>query len=165
MATTAGISLEQFLAMHFDSPEPDFVDGEVVERTMPDSTHAGLQMDFGIILSRADGLRPYSELRVRMAGRSYIIDLCAYPRDERLERFPTTPPIVAAEILSKDDRATDVNAKLDAYCKWGVRHVWLIDPWFPQLSVYDQQGLHRVSCFEIPEFGVRITLEELMAGI
>jgi Uma2 family endonuclease len=120
MATSTGISLEQFLAMHFDGPEPDFVDGEVIQRSMPDWTHSRLQIGLGISLSRAVGLVPASELRVRLAGRSYIIDVCAYPSGQEMPRFPSTPPIVAAEILSADDVAREVNAKLEAYHQWGV---------------------------------------------
>ena len=166
MATTAGISLEQFLATHFDPPEPDYVDGEIVERSMPDWTHSRLQGILWGILSQAVGLAVATELRVRLAtGKAYIIDVCAYPADQQMSRFPSTPPIVAAEILSVDDVVMELNLKLENYRKWGVPHIWLIDPWFPQLNKYDDQGLHRVSALEIPEFGIRITLEELMAAV
>jgi Uma2 family endonuclease len=164
--TTAGISLEQFLAMPHDGPEPDFVDGEVVERSMPDWVHSGIQAELCVIFRRTASLVVRPELRVwPEVNKSYIIDVCAYPSGQQMPRFPTTPPIVAVEILSKDDRYTEINAKLDAYFKWGVAHIWLIDPWFPQLSVYDSQGLRRVSALDVPEFAIHITLEQLMAGI
>ena len=82
-----------------------------------------------------------------------------------MPRFPSTPPIVAAEILSADDVAIEIYAKLDAYHKWGVPHVWLIDPWTPQLNVYNAQGLLHVNALQIPEFAVHITLRDLMASI
>ena len=91
MATVSGISLEQFLATHHESPEPDFVDGEVIQRNLPDWTHARLQGRLVNLLNQASGLAVASELRVRLASKSsYIIDVAAYPCDEKLPRFPTT---------------------------------------------------------------------------
>ena len=43
-----------------------------------------------------------------------------------LELVPTIPPFVAIEILSPDDRMTDVRNKLAEYRAWGVTHVWLV---------------------------------------
>ena len=71
MATAAGISLDQFLATRFDPPEPDFVDGEVVERSIPDWIHARLQGKLFGFLDRAEGLVAASELRVRVGEQSY----------------------------------------------------------------------------------------------
>ena len=88
MGTTAGISLEQFLATHFDPPEPDFVDGEIVERSMPDWKHSRLQGALWGILSRVADLAPATELRVRLtSGKAYIIDVCAYPASRRCRDF------------------------------------------------------------------------------
>ena len=167
VAIKAGISLEQFLATHFESPEPDFVDGEIIERAMPDWTHARLQPLLAAALENpSTGLAAATELRVRMPfGRSYISDVCAYPTRQEQPRYPTTPPIVAAEIVSEGDTHKGVIGKLEDYLKWGVPHVWLIDPWMRQLSVYNQQGLIHVAAFEIPEFQVRITFDELMAAV
>jgi Uma2 family endonuclease len=41
---------------------------------------------------------------------------------------PDTPPLVAIEILSPDDRLIEVRQKLEEYQAWGVPHIWLIDP-------------------------------------
>jgi Uma2 family endonuclease len=42
--------------------------------------------------------------------------------------LPDTPPLVAIEILSPDDRMPEVKDKLGKYKTWGVAHVWLVDP-------------------------------------
>ena len=165
MATTAGMSLEQFLATHFDSPEPDFVDGEVIPRSMPNVTHGRLQWILASKVDRAGRLLAITELRVRLSDRSYVIDVCVYPAGQELPEYPSTPPLIAAEILSMDDRHRNVIGKLDAYHKWGVKHVWLVDPWSPQLNVYDERGLIHVPAYEVPEFGIHITLQELMSSI
>jgi Uma2 family endonuclease len=36
---------------------------------------------------------------------------------------PDTPPLIVVEILSPDDRLTEVREKLEEYRAWGVPHV------------------------------------------
>jgi hypothetical protein len=80
MVANPGMTLDQFLATHFESPEPDFVDGEVVERSMPDISHWAIQGKLVVALSQTPALTAGPELRVKLrSGRSYIIDVCAYP--------------------------------------------------------------------------------------
>ena len=38
-----------------------------------------------------------------------------------------TPPFLAVEILSTDDRADEVREKIQDYLDFGVRFVWIID--------------------------------------
>jgi len=145
------MSLEQFMATHFDPPEPDFVAGEIVQRSTPGWTHGRLQGELWGCLKRALSLVPATEVRVRLASdRAYVIDVCAYPAGEDMPRFPATAPVVAAEILSADDRAKDVYSKLADYHDWGVPHVWLIDPWSRHLNVYDRRGLLHVEALPFP---------------
>lgn len=60
-------------------------------------------------------------------GRYLIPDLAVFWPDEPLA-LPETPPLLVVEILSLDDRLAEVRDKLEEYRKWGVRHVWLVDP-------------------------------------
>lgn len=43
-------------------------------------------------------------------------------------RIITSPPEVAVEVLSPEDRAADVQDKIDDYLQFGIPVVWLIDP-------------------------------------
>jgi Uma2 family endonuclease len=43
-------------------------------------------------------------------------------------RYPSTPPLIAIEIVSPEDRHSDVLEKLSEYETWGVKHIWLVDP-------------------------------------
>jgi Uma2 family endonuclease len=43
--------------------------------------------------------------------------------------FPDKPPFIAIEILSQEDRMLAVREKLREYHVWGVRHIWLVDPY------------------------------------
>ena len=44
------------------------------------------------------------------------------------EQILTSPPFIAIEILSKDDRISQMHERIDDYLNFGVRYVWLIDP-------------------------------------
>jgi Uma2 family endonuclease len=63
--------------------------------------------------------------------------------------------LIAIEILSPDDRLTEVREKLEEYRRWGVPHVWLVDPHSRRLYVCTT-GLCEVSSFHVPEFELQI---------
>jgi Uma2 family endonuclease len=75
-------------------------------------------------------------------------------RQSRL-RYRISPPLIAIEVLSVDDRLTAVREKLQEYRAWGVPHVWLVDPHSRRLYTCDN-GLTEVSSFAIPELNVEL---------
>jgi Uma2 family endonuclease len=63
-----------------------------------------------------------------------------------LDRVPVVEtPDVAIEILSPSETATTINRKVEAYLKWGVHEVWLIDPEIRTLFVHTFAGAQRLS--------------------
>ncbi len=90
------IGVEEYLDLAFDDrPEPDYVDGEVVERALPTPVHSQIQglliLLFGPLMTRFR-LVLLPELRVRVEPRRFrVVDLAVY-RDSRPEgRYATTP--------------------------------------------------------------------------
>jgi Uma2 family endonuclease len=73
--------------------------------------------------------------------------------------------VVAAEIVSLDDRYHHLMQKLEDYRKWGVPNIWLAGPGERQFSVYTADGLTHVVAFEPPQFGLRIPAEDLLRGL
>ncbi|MCP6756852.1 Uma2 family endonuclease, partial [Klebsiella pneumoniae] len=65
-------------------------------------------------------------------------------------------PFIAIEILSLDDRMTEVRGKLEEYRAWGVPHVWLVDPHSRRLYTCDE-GLHEVESLRVPELDLVVT--------
>jgi Uma2 family endonuclease len=80
------------------------------------------------------------------------------------EHIPSTPPFLVVEIVSEDDRHTEIRKKLAEFNDWGVKHIWLADPWTRTLSVYDGSGLHEVPTFELPEFGATLSPGEIFSA-
>jgi Uma2 family endonuclease len=165
MSTKSAVSLEDYLRTSFEGLDREYVDGEIVERTLPDRLHsrtqfrlAGLIWDLGKICP----LHGMTELRSRVgATRIRIPDISVYAGQEPVESIPTEPPLVAIEILSADDWYSAVMQKLEEYKAWGVRHIWLVDPATRKLQVYADGTLSEVSALPIPEYNVQLTGAEI----
>ena len=80
-----------------------------------------------------------------------VPDVAVFLGAEPLE-VPDTPPLVAIEILSADDRMPDVLEKLGEYHAWGVTHIWVVCPKNLWMHAYDGDGgLARVQSLKVPE--------------
>ena len=88
-------------------------------------------------------------------GRYAIPDLAVFSPVEP-PPVPETPPLVAIEIPSRDDRLTEVRDKLEEYKAWGVAHVWLVDPHSRRMYTCET-GLVETQSLKISELGVEIT--------
>jgi Uma2 family endonuclease len=165
MSTKTAISIDEYLRTSFGDLDREFVDGEIVERSLPDQLHSRTQNRLiGLVwdLSKTLPLHGRPELRSRVAAtRVRIPDVSVYAGSEPTERVPTQPPFVAIEILSPDDRYSEVMEKLEEYRAWGVRHIWLVDPERRRLQVYGSGALSEVLALEIPEYDVRLTAVDI----
>lgn len=163
MGAHTALSLEEYLRTSFPDLDREYRDGEIVERTLPDYYHAKVQGRLGMIFGALQAGRPLfpcAETRMRLNANTVVIPDFAVFHGSEPERLPETPPLVAIEILSPDDRFSMVCAKLEKYRDWGIRNVWLIDPDSRRLYTFDE-GLSETARFEIPEFDIRITPAEI----
>lgn len=51
-------------------------------------------------------------------------------------QYTETPPVVAVEVLSPDDRINRVNRKIGEYLNSGVQEVWIIDPASRDIAIH-----------------------------
>ncbi len=84
------------------------------------------------------------EPEIHLGGDIVVPDLAGWRR-ERLPRLPQTAwfelaPDWLAEILSPATARLDRSEKLPLYARWGVGHVWLVDPELRTLEGYANQG-------------------------
>ncbi|HYL38525.1 MAG TPA: Uma2 family endonuclease [Bryobacteraceae bacterium] len=170
MLAKTQIGVEEYLALAFpDRPEPDYVHGEVVERSLPTPIHSQIQalliLQFGALLRRGR-LVLLPELRVRIEPRLFrVVDLAIY-RDRRPEgRYATDPAFLAIEIVSPDDNYHNLTQRLEDYRRWGVPHVRLVDPWLKRLYEYTEAGLLQHAALRLPEFDFEISAKELFEAV
>lgn len=126
------IPVDDYLRTSFPDGDREYVDGVIVERHLGEKDHSVTQKKlilFFAALEATRGAFVFPEQRVQVhATRFRIPDVCVYIGREPQEQVFRTPPFLAIEILSKDDRASDLQEKIDDYLAFGVPFVWVIDP-------------------------------------
>jgi Uma2 family endonuclease len=164
MATTALITAEQYLSMHFER-EPELVHGELVERSLPTFPHGDLQLEIGSrlrALRRSHNVFTGAEVRVRMAEDLYRIpDISMWTGPEPPPALPDSPPLLVVEISSPDDRFHEVLKKCEEYRVWGVPHIWVVEPELKRCHIYESGSLTEFSRLTLPQFGLDIAAAEL----
>ena len=118
MSTKSAISIEEYLRTSFDNPDREYVDGEIVERPLPNRRHSRIQWRLVWLIENLAQTRPFFghiDIRSRVSPkRVRIPDLSIYAGEEPAEDVPTTPAFIAIEILSPDDRL-DLMQKFGEY--------------------------------------------------
>lgn len=130
MAPVASCSIDEYLATVYE-PDCEFIDGEIVERNMGESDHAGLQTLLATWLTsrrRELGIHVFAEMRVQVSPRRFCIPDIAVTTQKIRGRILTEPPFICIEVLSPEDRASRLEDKIDDYLKFGVPHIWVLDP-------------------------------------
>jgi Uma2 family endonuclease len=76
----------------------------------------------------------------------------------------TSAPHFCIEILSKDDTLVDMQEKIDDYLKFGVRHVWIINPRLRKGYVATKAGIVEAESglLETSDPKIRMPLVELL---
>ena len=126
------VSVEEYLNTSYDGPDREYVDGRIVERNLGEQDHSWPQGELIVFFDSLENtLRTYSfpEQRVQVkATRFRVPDVCVCIGARPAEQVFRTPLFLAIEILSKDDRAGELQEKLDDYRDFGIPFVWVIDP-------------------------------------
>ncbi|MFP5276772.1 MAG: Uma2 family endonuclease [Acidobacteriota bacterium] len=125
------VPVEEYLATSY-SPDCEYEDGIVVERNVGEIEHSFLQVLLGTLFTiNSEAWRVYGlpEQRVQIsAARFFVPDLCVVPLGQ-WEKIVTTPPLIVLEILSPEDTIRRAEEKAQEYLRFGVQHVWVIDPY------------------------------------
>jgi Uma2 family endonuclease len=147
MATKVMVPLADYLSTSYEH-DREYVHGEVVERGMPTYSHSRLQGEIYFRLRMA-GLIAATELRLAMMGDIYRIpDVCAFVKEPQAE-VPSDPPLVVVEIVSPDDRYSELKAKLREYQEFGVPYIWVVDPQDQTCSLFETGRLTEVDVLEL----------------
>jgi len=130
MAATTLISVEEYLRTSFTDGDREYLDGRVVERNMGEVDHSDVQTNVAAYLkSHYRRLWAGVEVRVQVqATRFRVPDVTVMESGKPKSPIIKTPPFLIIEVLSPDDRASDLEEKLDDYFAFGVKYVWVINP-------------------------------------
>ncbi len=177
------LSLEAFLQMPETKPASEYIDGQIIQKPMPQGKHSRLQKRLiykieSIVLPAATA-EAFPELRCTFGGRSVVPDIVVLqqknvPLDEsgEIANAVLRAPDWTIEILSPNQDykkvAKNILHCLDHGCQMG----WLLDPEERSVVASPQDGRSR--SFEqsgdrlpVPDWasGLELTVEELFGWL
>ena len=164
MATKTLIAPEEYLRTSFEGAEPDYVDGELVERSVPNFFHSEIQVALG------DAFKPWqdrkqlfraAEIRLRLVHNKFRVADFALFSSIQQDAIPESAPYAVVEIVSSDDRHEDLMSKLADYEEAGVEFIFVADPPKRKLSRYRNGDLMALSSLDLPAHRLNIPLESI----
>lgn len=154
------ITLEEFLQLSETEPASEFIDGQILQKLMPQGEHSTIQGELVTVINAVTKPQRIAwalpELRCTFGGRSIVPDIAVFT----WKRLPTNPdgtianifesyPDWIIEILSCDQSSTKVTAKILHSLKQGSQLGWLIDPAERSVLVYPPK--QQPELFERPD--------------
>jgi Uma2 family endonuclease len=138
------VSVDAYLSTSYPDGDREYIDGKVVERNLGEIVHADCQTRILLHLALRDpAFWSVVAVRVQVRPRRFRVPdvtLVAGPQPEG--RVIVSPPHVVIEVLSLDDRAADVQEKIDDYLAFGIPYVWVVDPRTRRGYIHTAEGSH-----------------------
>ncbi len=154
------LTLEEFLKLPETEPDSEYIDGQIIQKPMPQGKHSVIQGELitavNAVVKPQKIARAFPELRCTFAGRSIVPDVSVFvwnriPRDENgaiANVFQAAPDWII-EILSPDQSATKVTKKILHSLNHETQMGWLIDP--DEETVFVYQPKQQPEVFDEPE--------------
>lgn len=141
------VPVEEYLRTLY-RPDCDYVDGVLVDRNVGLLTHQTAIREvlfyFYYRSSQWDIFVIHS-VRMRISSSLYRVpDVLVVLGPEPDEQILTSPPFLCIEVLSPEDRPNLIQEKIDDYLRFGVRFVWLIDPYERRAWIYTRDEIREV---------------------
>ncbi|MBD2091077.1 Uma2 family endonuclease [Microcoleus sp. FACHB-1515] len=160
MIQTPTLTIEEFLTRPETKPASEYIDGQIVQKPMPQGKHSAIQTELAAAINaalrRQQTARAFSELRCTFGGRSIVPDISVFTwnrifRDEdgSVANAFSIAPDWSIEILSPDQSQTKVTKNILHCLKHQTQMGWLIDP--VEQSVFVYRSDRATEVFDQPE--------------
>ena len=179
---TTKITLNEFLKLPETKPSSEYINGQVIQKPMPQGKHSKLQSELitainGVTKPQKIALA-FPELRCTFGGRSIVPDvtLFAWSRisvdeDGDIANVFTIAPDWTIEILSPDQNQTKVTGNILHCLNYGSKLGWLIDPDEKSVLVYPAKQQTRLltqnDVLPVPDLvaDLRLTVADLFSWL
>jgi Uma2 family endonuclease len=177
------MTLAEFLSLKETKPANEFIDGQIIQKPMPQGKHSLIQSELTASINMAFKpqrlVRAFSELRCSFGGRSTVPDITIFtsdriPRDENgdIANVFALVPDWTIEILSPDQSQTKVTKNILHCLQYGTQMGWLIDPAERSVFVYSSDRStqifdEEIDVLPVPEFAkdFNLTLGDLFGWL
>jgi Uma2 family endonuclease len=133
------ITLDEFLKLPETKPASEYIDGQIIQKPMPQGHHSIIQsrlgMELTLTLERQGIAIIFPELRCVFGDRAVVPDLVVFenarvPVDAEgdIENVFTIAPDWTIEVLSPGQSAAKVLKNINHCLAHGTQMGWLIDP-------------------------------------
>ncbi len=144
MATSSAVPVEEYLRTTYH-PDMEYLDGRLVERCVGEYFHSRLQALIAATVASKElerRFRVFIAQRVQVSDRPRyrIPDICVKALPHQVTPILQRPDL-AIEVVSPDDEAVEMLAKIGDYLAAGIPHIWVIDPYKRTLVEADQHGI------------------------
>ncbi len=147
----------------------ELVEGEIREMTPAGGEHGEITFDFGIVIGNF--VKKHNLGRVTAAETGYILYTDPVTGKDTvrgpdvgfvsLERAPEPfsgkfvpmPPDLAVEVVSPDDRANEIDDKVQLYLRYGVRMVVVVYPSSKSVVVHRPDQMYRLKAEDTLDLG------------
>jgi Uma2 family endonuclease len=168
MATTSQIPVEEYLRTAYE-PDAEYVDGEIEERNVGEYSHSAVQKALLIwfyLRGKTWKVDAIQEQRIRLSPTRFRIpDVCVFWRDLPIEQVFTKPPLICIEVLSPEDRHGRMEERMEDFRRFGVAHLWVIDPKTQNGWDVSAGDWIRTKDFRVEGTEIRLSLPELFASM
>jgi Uma2 family endonuclease len=145
MWSSTVIPVEEYLGTSY-RPDSEYLEGTILERNVGELDHSSLQMSISAYLfnRRAQlGIRVYPEQRLQVKPQRFRVpDICVIVGAAPLDQVFVRPPFLCIEILSKEDRMSEMLERVEDYLSFGVPYVWVIDPRRRWAQIHEGARVH-----------------------
>jgi Uma2 family endonuclease len=133
------ITLAEFLELPDTKPASEYIDGEIIQKPMPQGQHSVIQKKLLLaidpVLSDTGIGQTLPELRCVFGGRAVVPDVVifeeaniSYDDNGDIVNAVSIPPDWTIEILSPEQSTTRVLKNINHCLAHGTQMGWLIDP-------------------------------------
>jgi len=146
MGTATLIPVSEYLSTSYD-PDCEYVDGALKDRFVGEIDHSDTQSNLLVFL-RMHYKDSWSgvEVRVQVLNTRFRVPDLVLIRGARPEvRIITDPPALVVEVVSPDDRAEDLNQKIQDYRAFGIPYIWVVFPSTRHAHIYTRDGIQEVT--------------------
>lgn len=144
---SAKITLEEFLKLPETKPYGEYINGQVIQKPIPQGKHSKLQGKLVTTINEVAESQQialaFPELRCTFGSRSIVPDVTVFawariPVDENgdIANAFTVAPNWTIEILSPEQRQTKVTGNILHCLNYGSKLGWLSDPEEKSVLVY-----------------------------
>ena len=153
MSSTTVVPVQEYLTTSY-RPDCEYLDGVLLERNVGEWDHSKLQARLIVLLSQLSlvgQIRVVPEQRVQVTpSRFRVPDVTVVVGQEPREQILTSPPFLCIEILSREDRMTEMQERIDDYLRFGVPYVWVLDPRLKRAFAYTSTGVSQPNLVDRP---------------